>query len=564
MQRLWNPRTLATLAVAFTLFLCCKHQNRPPETPATPAGPSSVQPDSVYAFTTSSIDPDGDSLACQFDWGDSTLSAWSAYVPSGTVVSGTKTWTRHGAFRVRARAEDRHGAQTDWSSQLRVAVANIAPEIPRVPYGPDTGTAPALLTFGTVTSDANLDAISYQFDWGSDDTTAWSSPVPSGYAVYMTDTCISGGEYLLRVRARDTLGATTEWSDARVLRISGPKVAWRFDSGVTVDYSTPAIAPDGTVYFVCHSGDMYALDPDGKLRWHHSMPGISETSPTVGSDGRVYASAGSVLHSLAADGTPYWALSRGHVSRNSGISLVGDSLLLYPNPALLAMDREGDIRWESHHGNAGSQAIAEDGAVYLQTTDSLIALNSDGSARWSAGLPSGSRYWPPVLGANGVIYCAGHEETLYAFDENGNLNWACPVGDHNQHIYAAPALDADGMIYCGFRYGLRAVSSVGARKWVFPTATYVRTVPAVAADGTIYFGADDGTFYALNHDGTLKWSYHVGGKCRSSPTIGQDGRVYFASPDGYLYAFEGGSPPAASPWPMYLHDARHTGWAGTR
>jgi outer membrane protein assembly factor BamB len=245
------------------------------------------------------------------------------------------------------------------------------------------------------------------------------------------------------------------------------------------------------------------------------------------------------------------------------MSIVGDSVLYYPNPRLLSMDRQGAIRWTNHFGGGtGPQVVAADGTIYFQTGGSLVALNPDSSMRWAVGI-TGSRYSPPSLGDQGMIYCASDAGTLSAFDSNGSLGWTCVLDDHRRDIYAAPAIGDDGVLYCGFREGLSAVSNSGTVLWTFSTGHDVRTTPAIAADGTIYFGCYDHYLYALNHDGSKKWRYYVGGSVRSSPVIGQDGRVYFTSSEGYLYAIEGGSPPAPSPWPMYLHDARHTGWAGT-
>jgi len=556
-------RSVWLLAV-LALFVGCRHQNHAPQPPNRPFGRTSVPPDSLYYYTTSSIDPDGDSVACQFDWGDGTLSGWTGYVPSGTIVSALKPWTRHGAFSVRARAQDVHGALSDWSNGRQVAVGNRAPWPPPAPILLDTGAAPLTCIVTTATQDPNNDSISYQLDRGNGDTSAWSGYVPGGVNAYLPDTWISGGDYLVRVRARDNLGAVSDWSAGHLLHVTGPTVPWRFGCSGMLSNVSPAIGPDGTVYFVRSSGHLCAVNPDGTLKWRFRMPGSIDCSPLVGSDGRVYASAGSYLYSLSPDGVLNWVLNRNHVPTYRALALVGDTVLYSPVDALLAMDRQGTIRWRNAACTGGSAVIAEDGTVYYQGSGELIALNPDSSVRWTVPA-SGSRYSAPALGADGMVYCAGYKDTLFAYNETRNLVWKCRVGDKsNDRLYAAPALDADGMIYCGYRRGLRAVSSVGAWKWAFPTTRQVRTTPAIAADGTIYFGCDDGNFYALNHDGTLKWSYHLGGTARSSPVIGQDGMVYVASYGDYLYAFDGGSPPADSPWPMYQHDARHTGWAGTR
>ena len=68
----------------------------------------------------------------------------------------------------------------------------------------------------------------------------------------------------------------------------------------------------------------------------------------------------------------------------------------------------------------------------------------------------------------------------------------------------------------------------------------VRSTPAVAADGTIYVGSDDGHLYAIDpEDGSLKWrfpSFGSIGAVRSQPAVGNAGTIYFGSNDGRIYA----------------------------
>jgi outer membrane protein assembly factor BamB len=78
-------------------------------------------------------------------------------------------------------------------------------------------------------------------------------------------------------------------------------------------------------------------------------------------------------------------------------------------------------------------------------------------------------------------------------------------------------------------------------KWFFPAA--VTAQPAVAADGTIYFGTYEGTLYALRADGSVKWTYSggTGVSFGGTPAIRADGTVLVGAqtePDaiGELYA----------------------------
>lgn len=62
--------------------------------------------------------------------------------------------------------------------------------------------------------------------------------------------------------------------------------------------------------------------------------------------------------------------------------------------------------------------------------------------------------------------------------------------------------------------------------------------PAVAEDGTIYFGSFDGRFWAMNGDGNPKWVFRAGREIRSSPAIGEDQKIYFGSRDRKIYALK--------------------------
>src|SRR5258706_11280044 len=57
--------------------------------------------------------------------------------------------------------------------------------------------------------------------------------------------------------------------------------------------------------------------------------------------------------------------------------------------------------------------------------------------------------------------------------------------------------------------GVRPPKTGGAL-WQYKTGKGIFSSPVVAADGTIYIGSADRTFYALNADGTLKWKLLTG------------------------------------------------------
>lgn len=104
-----------------------------------------------------------------------------------------------------------------------------------------------------------------------------------------------------------------------------------------------------------------------------------------------------------------------------------------------------------------------------------------------------------------------------------------------------------------------ALTAAGIQKWAFETRGVVRSSPAVSADGTIYFGSEDKSLYAVAAHGTKRWEFATAGAIRSPPAIGADGTVYIVSADGNLYAIKGTAGLANSPWPKYRGNLRNTG-----
>jgi outer membrane protein assembly factor BamB len=144
---------------------------------------------------------------------------------------------------------------------------------------------------------------------------------------------------------------------------------------------------------------------------------------------------------------------------------------------------------------------------------------------------------------------------LLAVTPQGRKKWTFRI---NSEIKSSPAIAEDGTIYFGARdRKFYAVTSQGKLKWTFPTGAWIDSSPAIAGDGTVYFGSWDNNFYALNPDGSKKWVFATSNIVVSSPAIGKDGTIYFGShdkkfyalkPDGrLLWSFATGAPIISSP-----------------
>ena len=104
---------------------------------------------------------------------------------------------------------------------------------------------------------------------------------------------------------------------------------------------------------------------------------------------------------------------------------------------------------------------------------------------------------------------------------------------------SAPAVATDGTIYFGtFGGKFWAVNPDGSRKWTFDAQNEIKSAPAVGTNGTVYFGSRDRRLYALRPDGKKRWEFQTGAWVDSSPALAHDGTVYFGSWDKNLYALD--------------------------
>jgi len=127
----WIYRCYSTL-YGFTLYgdpsLGFYPISNPPEKPNTPDGPASGKIKTEYAYFTSSIEPDSDQIRYLFDWGDNTTTI-TDYYPSGDSIVVSHEWNEHGTFNIKVRAEDDHGAWSEWSDPLSVSMPKSKPYI---------------------------------------------------------------------------------------------------------------------------------------------------------------------------------------------------------------------------------------------------------------------------------------------------------------------------------------------------------------------------------------------------------------------------------------------------
>lgn len=93
-----------------------------PQIPQTPSGPTQGETGVEYTFSSTTTDPEEDSIFFWFDWGDGKEGDWLGPYASGDTCSASKAWTSSDSFHVSTKAKDIHGHESDWSSALTIWV----------------------------------------------------------------------------------------------------------------------------------------------------------------------------------------------------------------------------------------------------------------------------------------------------------------------------------------------------------------------------------------------------------------------------------------------------------
>ena len=96
---------------------------------------------------------------------------------------------------------------------------NNGPAIPDTPSGPTEGVTGVEYDFETSTTDPNDDQVFYMFDWGDGEMSDWIGPYDSGVATTGSHIWTEGGEYEIKVKAKDVYNIESDWSQAATIEI---------------------------------------------------------------------------------------------------------------------------------------------------------------------------------------------------------------------------------------------------------------------------------------------------------------------------------------------------------
>lgn len=275
------------------------------------------------------------------------------------------------------------------------------------------------------------------------------------------------------------------------------KKKWDVDAGAPITQS-PVVLAGGHVVFVTTSGKITLVGADGEQKAQATLP-PSPSSPLVGPDGTLYLTASDgKLHALAKD-----TLAERYASD------VGDAPGSEPGNAVTLGD--GGVLW----------VATRNGSLSRVTFDGRSTVVYKAGAGFAAA---------PSVTASGDVVAASSDGTLHMIGPDGTLRYRAALGSASA---GGPALSPEGAVYVPTRAGkLLGIDQAG--KEIFAFAPFgIPSEAIVGSDGIVYFGADDGKFYAVAPSGRLVWAASARSPTRAASALSGSGLVLVPS-DGAL------------------------------
>jgi outer membrane protein assembly factor BamB len=317
------------------------------------------------------------------------------------------------------------------------------------------------------------------------------------------------------------------------LRQASGRVKWTFQADAEYGYVSqrPAVGPDGTIVVQDPFGHVYALSPDGALKWIFKTGG-ADGEPSIGADGTVYVAAMNTIFALAADGTLKWTFTEPGdgqgvlvgptVGPDGNIYAVTD----YGGLGALALSPAGQFLW-SNLGNPIFREMAQQGAEVAFGPSHAGGAIDQLYASTDLGGPQGG--------------------FLHALTFTGTERWSVPGAGVEGSMLGQqqPTVGRDGTVYLTAAGAMMAFdSATGAFRWSYiPWPANGFSEPTVGPDGTIYVGRSLAYLDAVSPNGTAKWSIMDGGVL-AHPTVNSTGTVIVAGQQsnygepGFVHAYD--------------------------
>lgn len=313
-----------------------------------------------------------------------------------------------------------------------------------------------------------------------------------------------------------------------------PKPLWVFRSLTLVKNPSPAIGPDGTVYFTADNGFLFAVQPNGQEKWRLFLGPPPLTSPTITDSGTLYIGGANNLYAVSPEGTLLWkfpstgSLSIGTITMPPSLDELGTLFFGTDRGSIWAVSPTGTPLWEYQVGSPlrTSPVIDPFGALYIGAENGrLYALSTSGRKLWDYPT-AGPILSTPALAPNGLIYFSGISSVGVTRKESGEIEYTT--------------------VYSLFGLRVGPNQSVGAEVNVTLTVTGPPPVnsassPLISREGNLFFVLANGPLFATDASGALIWELPLDDVTNSSPALAEDGTLIIGTSSGKVIALQGSS-----------------------
>jgi outer membrane protein assembly factor BamB len=322
------------------------------------------------------------------------------------------------------------------------------------------------------------------------------------------------------------------------------KVGWRVKVDGAVAAQVTASPDERTLYVGTLAGSLVALArEDGKQRWTAALGDRVYSTPLVVDDGTVYAgSDAKKLTALSAEGAVLWRLEVDGEADSGPVLAKDGTIVLAAGSSVYAVRRGGDVAWRFTAKSKvfTSPAITEDGLVIVGSQDDHVhAIGPGGALAWSVDLGADVD-GAAVVGDDGAVYVGTDKDEVVRLDGRGKIVWRTALGGYVRGVLS---LARNGDVLAG-TYGpiprlvrvapdgtIRgsfAIKGTGAREFG------IHGGPLEDAEGTLFFGAQDDSAYAIDVEGAVRWRFETGADVDAPLSMLSDGSLVVASEDGTI------------------------------
>lgn len=499
------------------------------------------------------------------------------------------------------------GTKVSGSRKIALQRSN---ELPRAAFSflPEAPCAGDEIDFTDVSTDADGEVVAWAWSFGDEATSDLQNP---------THAYAAAGTYTITLTVTDNDGEQdTRTQNITVSEAPEAALAWSVkiaDAG-QINHGAAAVA-NGCVYAATTAGELVAVNVTTRqIEWRFNLKkdgaalGDPMNTPSVDADGTVYYAAGKSSKGFvyAIDGTTgaeKWKYEFGGtgVRIEYSFPLITDDCIITGNRGtngsvvvLNKADGSERFRGAPTGGVGGCLAVLQNGTIIsCSTSTNAFTVSTFLNGTWHICSKAHNLWYghyangvqPAVDRAGRVYLCIQNKTTgggsvgrfdMTAFDGTASPEPEWQVDCNAQIKYSGCVLGADGTVYAvsqhdsgtGDKAGeLLAVGADGTLRWSWPTASKMLCIPAVDNAGNIHLADQgEGNYVIVGPDGSVIFKERCCAKAHTSPVIGDDGTVYLLGEETkggacYIYAYKlkSATGPAASDWPQYGQNARHTG-----